>query len=210
MLEADDDFARVIDGLVAATLVRAAARGARPWPTPSCVRSARPPPTSGREPCRPPKQSGTLPRPSSPSRPDPAMPSKTARDDGGRCTTLRRTGLDGRWRCLARDVAAAYALDQYVDVCARGRARSRAGPRSGCPGGTGLRARVQPVIAQIDQRSDGPSLRAQFEILLEGDPGLDAQCRIAGPDGTQYALSIVRAGRAAEPLCAEVVRIDAF
>jgi hypothetical protein len=115
-------------------------------------------------------------------------------DAGGeRFTVLsvREHTLDSRWRCLARNLAVAHGLDQYIDI-------ERAVYTKGEGGAdrpvwqvwkTGIRARIQPLDAAVGSRQERPATSLRVKVLVAGDLTPDPAQRIRAADGTIYTIT---------------------
>ncbi len=190
MFDPEDDFARVTDGLVAVSVLRPGS------PTEAAVAHAL------RHPIRSLVGGGSFPPDAAADAvwhlpvaelPDPPRPGDVVLDPAGRRWTVLRVrpaGLDGRWRCAARDLVAAYGLVQYVDVQRATYSKSAAGAdvASWQVWRTGLPARIQPAEVQLKEEGLNRVAAARFTILLADDVPLDQADRIKGPDGTLYAV----------------------
>lgn len=124
---------------------------------------------------------------------------------GERWTILGVESLDrtGRWRCLARNLAVAAGLDDYVDI-------ERFDPAGGESGAwrtwrTGVRARIQPSSAKVLVRQQTRSTVQRFRIFLEEDLPIDHRHRIRGAGGRRYT---VVAYQAAERI-GELLQVEA-
>ena len=112
--------------------------------------------------------------------------------DDRRWTVLdvQATTLEGRWRCVCRNLAVEQGLDQYVDV-------EKATYQKGDSGAdqptwqawkTGLRARIQPVETRMTHEHERRTSQTAFRIFLLEDVLLDHTHRVRGPDGTVYRV----------------------
>jgi hypothetical protein len=190
MFDPSDDFARVADGLVAVTVLRQGSSAATE--VAHALRQAtRVRPGEG---SAPPDAAGDavwhLPVR---ELPDPPQPDDVILDAGGRRWTVlsvRRTGLDGRWRCLARDLAAAYGLDACVDFEKAAFAKGPGGADvpTWHPWRTGLPARILPRDADVKDEHQRHLTAARFTVLVAGRLAVDHTHRIKGPDGTIYTI----------------------
>lgn len=112
--------------------------------------------------------------------------------EGRRWTILsvRSVALATRWRCIARDLAAAHGLDQTVRV-------EKAHYAKGDNGAeevvwrlwkAGLRAKIQPLAQETADEHQRTATAATFKVLVAEDLELDHTCRIRGPDGKVYRV----------------------
>ena len=134
-------------------------------------------------------------------------------DDGRRWTVLdvKKTMLDARWRCVARNLAVVHGLDQYVDV-------EKATYTKGEGGAdqptwqiwkTGLRAKIQPIEVEVRDKHDGRATAAAFRVYLADDVTLDHTHRIKEPDGAVYRVTgYCKADRIDALVEIDVVRTD--
>jgi hypothetical protein len=125
---------------------------------------------------------------------EPPRPGDILLDAGGhRWTVLdvSQAALASRWRCVARNLAVAHGLDDYIDL-------EKAEFAKGAGGAdeptwrvwrTGLRARVQPASAEVRTEHDQQATAARFKVFLADEVALDHTVRIRGPDGTIYAIA---------------------
>lgn len=194
MFDPSDDFARVADGLVAVTVLRQGSSAS------AVVAHALRQATRIR-----PGEGSTVPDAAADALwhlpvgelADPPQPGDVILDAAGRRWTVlsvRRTGLGGRWRCLARDLAAAYGLDAYVDV---EKATYAKGPDGADvptwnPWRTGLAARIRPVDAAVTDEHQRHLTAARLTVLVAGGLEVDHTHRVKGPDGTIYAVLACR------------------
>ena len=112
--------------------------------------------------------------------------------DGRRWTVLsvRAVALATRWRCVARDLAAAHGLDETVRI-------ERADYTKGENGAeevvwrlwkAGVRARIQPAGQETRDGHERAVTTATFRILVADDLDIDHACRVRGPDGRIYRI----------------------
>ena len=190
MFDPEDDFARVTDGLMAVTVLRPG--------SPAAVAVAH----ALRHPIRPLPTGGSFPPDAAADAvwhlpvaelPDPPRPGDVILDPGNRRWTVLRVrpaGLDGRWRCAARDLVLAYGLVQYVDVEKATYSKSAAGAdvASWQVWRTGLPARIQPAEVEMKEEGLNRVAAARFTILLADDVPLEHGHRIKGPDAALYTI----------------------
>lgn len=142
--------------------------------------------------------------------PEPPALGDVILDAGGRRWTVlqvQRATLDGRWRCLARDLAVVHRLDDTVDIQQATYTKSSGGADEPTwhTWKTGLRARIQPALAEVKDERLRQVTRSVVLIYLEEDLAVDHRHRVKGPDGTLYR---VRGFRKAQRIDA-VMEIDA-
>jgi hypothetical protein len=194
MFDPSDDFAGVIDGLVAVTVLRqgstASAAVAHALRQSTRIRAG---------------EGSAVPEAGADAvwhlpvgeLADPPQPGDAVLDAAGRRWTVlsvRRTGLAGRWRCLARDLAAAYGLDAYVDVekATYTRGPDGADVPTWNPWRTGLAARIRPLEAVITDEHQRHRAAARFSVLVAGGLEVDHTHRVKGPDGAIYTVLACR------------------
>ena len=128
---------------------------------------------------------------------------------GRRWTVLdvARTTLGSRWRCTSRNLAVVYGLDDTITVLRATYAKSDGGAMDPdwLPWKTGIRARIQPVAAQIHPQNQTRQTTTRFQIFIEETLMLNHAHRILGPDGTVYKI----VGTTAAERIGELERIDA-
>jgi len=116
--------------------------------------------------------------------------------DGRRWTVLdvQHAVLEGRWRCVTRDLAIVHGLDQHVDIdqALYGKSDDGAAEPTWRPWKTAVPARIQPC--QSVTTADQGRIRAEtrWTIFFGEDLDLDHTHRIRGPDGTVYRILAVR------------------
>lgn len=112
--------------------------------------------------------------------------------DARRWTVLEvhRAAMQTRWRCLARNLAIAYGLDDTVAILRAVYAKGNAGAVEPTwrTWKTGVRARIQPAAVDVDTQHRTRQAHARFQIFLEEDVALDQTHLIRGPDGTIYQI----------------------
>ena len=128
---------------------------------------------------------------------EPPRPGDLIVDAGGsRWTVLdvRQTALQGRWRCVCRDLAVAHGLDQYIDVQEATYAKSAGGADQATwqTWKTGLSAKIQPVEVRAENEHERRRTAARFRVFVDADVELDSGHRIRGSDGTIYRIISVR------------------
>jgi hypothetical protein len=190
MLDPSDDFAAVIDGLTAVTLLRpeTAARTA----VAHALRQADHVRPSGQTP-QPREADDVVWHLPAAELPDDPRPGDVILDaDGARWTILdvRRTTLGARWRCTCRDLALVHGLDDYVDVerVTFVKGSGGADEPSWQTWKTGLRAKIQPQAATVGQKQERQLTAARFTVFLADDLPIDHTHRIKAADGTLYTV----------------------
>ena len=106
----------------------------------------------------------------------------------------QRAGLNAGWRCAARSLALVYGLDDAVSILQATYAKGPGGAAepTWIPWRTGVRARIQPVQSQPENRHESRQTTAKFLIFVEEELALDPTHRIEGPDGAIYKVLAVR------------------
>lgn len=134
-------------------------------------------------------------------------------DDGRRWTVLdvKKTMLNARWQCAARNLAVVHGLDQYVDVekAIYTKGEGGADQPTWQVWKTGLRAKIQPAEVEVRDEHDGRATTAAFKVFLADDVFLDHTHRIKGPDGAAYRVTGYRKADRIDALVEiDVVRSD--
>jgi hypothetical protein len=146
--------------------------------------------------------------------PDPPQPGDAVIDaDARRWTVLvvLASTLAGRWRCVARDLALAHGLDDYVDVEQAAYSKGDGGAEQAVwhPWRTGLRASIQPVRAAAEDQRQRQVTRTAYTVFLDEDLTLDHRHRVKGPDGTIYRVIGLRKAERIDALTEiDVERVD--
>ena len=114
-------------------------------------------------------------------------------DDGGRRWTVlevKKTMLDARWRCVARNLAVVHGLDQYVDVEKATYTKGEGGADRPAwqVWKTGLRARIQPAEVEVRNEHNGRVTASGFRVFVAEELAVDHTHRIKGPDGAVYRV----------------------
>ncbi len=206
-----NDFARVLDGLAAVTLRRrdgsAEAEAPRALRRPIRTREAEA--SQGRY-----TQSDAtwhLPAAELASAP---QPGDLIVECGGRRWTVldvTETLLDGRWRCVARDLAVHHGLDQSIDIEVAEYAKTAGGAEEPTwrISRVGVPARIQPLEVEVRTEHQRISAAARFRVFLADELSLDERHRIRGPDGTRYRVVACRNAERIDALMeVDVVRIE--
>ena len=133
--------------------------------------------------------------------------------DGRRWTVLavQQTTLGGRRRCVCRDLAIVHKLDAYVDIEKATYAKGAGGAEEPTwhTWKTGLRARIQPVEAEVDDAHQQRVTSAKYTVFLADAVTLDHTHRIKGPDATVYRVTGYRKADRIDALTEiDVIRVD--
>ena len=115
-------------------------------------------------------------------------------DAGGRRFTIlevQSAALRTRWKCLARNLAVAYGLDDTVAILKADYSKGAGGAAEATwrTWKTGVRARIQPASVDADVEHQTRRTRARYQIFLEEDVALDHSHVIRGPDGAIYQIN---------------------
>ncbi len=99
--------------------------------------------------------------------------------------------LGTRWRCIARNLAVAYALDDTVVILKATYAKGEGGAAEPTwrIWKTGVRARIQPALADMATEHRARRTVVRYQIFVEEDVALDHTHRLQGPDGTIYKIN---------------------
>ena len=128
---------------------------------------------------------------------------------GNRWTILevQLTTLQTRWRCTARNLVVAHALDDTIVVLKASYAKGAGGAATATwrVWRTGIRARIQPAETDVVTQRASRQTVGRYQIFIAEDLALDHTHRIRGPDGTLYRIN---GGNGAERI-GEVQTIDA-
>jgi len=112
--------------------------------------------------------------------------------DARRWTVLevQRAAMQTRWRCLTRNLAIAYGLDDTVAILRAVYSKGTAGAVEPTwrVWKTGVRARIQPAGVDIDTRHRTRQTVSQFQIFLDEDVALDHTHLIRGPNNAIYEV----------------------
>lgn len=130
--------------------------------------------------------------------------------DGRRWTVLsaRAAAMATRWRCVARDLAAAHDLRETVRV-------ERADYAKGDGGAeeiawrlwkAGVRARILPVAQETLDEHERTVTATTVRILVAEDLELDHACRLRGPDGKTYRVQTYRKAQRIDD-CGEITAV---
>jgi hypothetical protein len=146
--------------------------------------------------------------------PEPPRPGDVIREAGGRRWTVLKVQaatLDGRWRCAARDLAVVHRLDDTIEIQQATYAKTAGGADEPAwhTWKTGLRARIQPALAEVQDERLRQVTRSVYLIYLEENLAVDHRHRVKGPDGTLYRVTgFRRAQRIDTVMEIDAVRIE--
>jgi len=125
---------------------------------------------------------------------DPPQPGDVIVDGNGQRWNVlmaKLATLDGRWRCVCRNLAVVHGLDEYVDIEQATYAKGSGGADEPTwhTARAGLRARIQPLPAEVKSNNQRQTTAARFKVFLAEDVPLDHTQRVKGSDGTVYRIS---------------------
>lgn len=116
---------------------------------------------------------------------------------------VQKATLEVRWRCICRNVAVYYGLDDYVDVLRATISKGTAGAASASwqTSVTGVRASIQlkpaamgtDTIATPVVENQAHKTRKEYEIRLERDLNLTRNYMLRDARGTLYEVLAYRA-----------------
>jgi hypothetical protein len=123
----------------------------------------------------------------------PPQPGDVVRAAAGQRWTIleaTETTLGSRWRCLARNIAVAYGLDDSVTVLRAVFSKGAGGAAdvTWITWKTGVRARVQPTDTRTEVQHEAAMTERRCLIFMEEDLSLDHTHRIVGPDAAVYKV----------------------
>jgi hypothetical protein len=123
----------------------------------------------------------------------PALGDVIADSQGRRWTILdvQLATQQTRWRCMAREPAIVYGLDDTITILKATFDKGDGGAAQATwqPWKTGVRARIQPMATEIATAHAARQATTQYRIFLAEDVALDHTHRIQGPDGTLYRIT---------------------
>jgi hypothetical protein len=109
-----------------------------------------------------------------------------------------------RWKCVSRSLAIAHGLDDTITIL-----KCLSTDQTWEVWRTGLRARIQPFIMEVDDKNPDQSSETRYRIILEESFPFDHTYRIRGPDGALYRILWASgAPRLGELQMLEVVQVD--
>ncbi len=99
--------------------------------------------------------------------------------------------LQTRWRCMARNLVVAHALDDTIVVLKATYAKGVGGAAEPTwrVWKTGVRARIQPAETDVVTELAARQTVGRYQIFIAEDLALDHTHRIQGPDGTLYRVN---------------------
>jgi len=113
--------------------------------------------------------------------------------DGRRWTILdvQLATLRTRWQCATRNLAVVYGLDDTVTILKATYAKEEGGAAEPTwrPWKTGVRARIQPAVAEVASEHQARQTTTRYRIFVEEDLVLNHTHQIQGPDGTIYKIT---------------------
>jgi hypothetical protein len=126
--------------------------------------------------------------------PEPLRPGDAIVDAAGqRWTVLEVSQLSHRtrWRCVTRNLAVFHGLDDCIDLEKAEFAKGEGGAKEPTwqVWQTGLRARIQPVEAEMHAQHGRQTTVQRFKVFLEAALPVDETMRIRGPDGATYTIT---------------------
>lgn len=117
--------------------------------------------------------------------------------DGVRWTILevRKSTLGTRWACVCRDLVVAYGLNDTVAILKASYAKGTGGAQepTWLAWKTGVRARVQPERAEVAVELGARRTAERFLIYIAEDVQLDHSCRVQDEAGAVYKIVAIRA-----------------
>ena len=112
--------------------------------------------------------------------------------DGRRWTVLAidESQSVGQWSCTCRDLALVYQLDDTISIEQAEYFKGDGGAASVVwhTWRTGIRARIQPKSAQVDQQGQALQTVRQFQVFVADDVTVDHTHRLRAADGTVYRV----------------------
>ena len=129
--------------------------------------------------------------------PDSPRPGDVLCDNQAQRWTVLEVGrhtLASRWRCKSRNLSIAYGLSDTVTVLRAMVVKGEGGAAQPVwqPWKTGVRARIQPIAAEIGTGRRAGQTAARVRIFVEENLSLDHTHRIQGPDGAIYKILATR------------------
>ncbi len=123
---------------------------------------------------------------------------------GQRWTVLEVSQLArrSRWRCVARNLALFHGLADSIvlEKAEFSKSQSGAEQTTWLVWRSGLRARIQPIEAEVRTEHGRETTARRFKIFLEESMPLDETMRIRGPDGAIYRIQGFRKSEALDAL----------
>lgn len=108
--------------------------------------------------------------------------------------SVQAAALGNRWRCVARNLAALWGLDQYLDVEEALFAQGEQGDERPQWRTTraGVRAKIQPVASAMSGEPGRSATVTRYRIYCAEPLELTHRHRLRGPDGTIYQILAVQ------------------
>lgn len=117
--------------------------------------------------------------------------------DGQRFTVLdvRLASIGTRWRCITRDLAVVYHLNDTVAILRATYEKGTAGAAEPTWHSyrSGVRARIQPMASDIAVEHEAKRKVTRVEIYVDSDFAIDQNCRVLAMNGTLYKVTGYRA-----------------
>jgi hypothetical protein len=103
---------------------------------------------------------------------------------------VKRAVRGTRWRCAARNLVVAHGLDDTISVLKAAYVKGSCGAAEAVwqTWKTGVRARIQPEELAIQTDAQSRRTVQQYRIILADDLAIDQSHLILGPDGTTYRV----------------------
>jgi len=189
MFDPAGDFPNVVDGLEPLTLQRRGAvlgTVAHAWCGPVAEREA----AAGGGSLVSSDIHWHLPKAECPA--SPALGDVLVDSDGGRWTVLAVTesAAAARWNCTCRNLVVAHGLNDVVTIQRAEYAKDAGGAvaEQWHTWRTGVRARIQPLAAQVNAAGGLRRTVRRYRVYLAEDLELDHKCRIVAPDAAVYRI----------------------
>lgn len=98
--------------------------------------------------------------------------------------------LSNRWRCVCRNLAIVYGLDDYVNIQLATYVKGTAGTDESTwhDWKTGVRCRIQKDSTDIGITGDAETTYKRYTIFMATDVAITNKHRLKGPDGTVYEI----------------------
>jgi hypothetical protein len=88
-----------------------------------------------------------------------------------------------RWKCVSRSLAIAHGLDDTISIM-----KYSSTDQTWEVWRTGIRARIQPFMMEVDDKNPDQSSKTRYRIILEESFSFDHTYRLRGPDGVPYRI----------------------
>lgn len=114
-----------------------------------------------------------------------------AASDRWQVLEVRLDTLSRRWRCVTRNLAIAYGLNDTVVIQEAVYAKGAGGAAEATyhVWRAGVRARVQEMAATVDTEQEAQRTAKQFQIFMEGDYEINHNHRIRDRKGNYYKIN---------------------